>query len=146
MFDIAPSELLLVAVVALLVIGPKDLPLALRTLGKWIGKARRMSGHFRAGVETMIREAELAEIEKEWGERNARIMAEHPDGEMLEATAKPPYEESVMEPLDRDSLRADDADASAEAAISRAAPIKAPEHGGAGEPELPLAPPAAERR
>lgn len=145
MFDIAPSELLLVAVVALLVIGPKDLPLALRTLGKWIGKVRRMSGHFRAGVETMIREAELAEIEKEWSERNARIMAEHPDGETLEVTAKHPYQEPVMKPLDRTSPHANDPDAAAEAAIARAAPIKAPEHGGAGEPELPLDPPAAER-
>lgn len=137
MFDIAPSELLLVAVVALLVIGPKDLPLALRTLGKWIGKMRRMSNHFRAGVETMIREAELAEIEKEWRERNARIMAEHPDGETLEATARPPYGDAVMEPIDR----AAHPDAAAEAAIARAAPVKAPEHGGAGEPELPLDPP-----
>lgn len=146
MFDIAPSELLLVAIVALLVIGPKDLPLALRTMGKWIGKVRRMSNHFRAGVETMIREAELAEIEKEWGERNARIMAEHPDGETLEATAQYPYEEPVMEPLDSTSLRARDPDAAAEAAIARAAPIKALEHGGAGEPELPLDSPAPERQ
>lgn len=98
MFDIAPSEMLLVAVVALLVIGPKDLPLALRSAGRWMGKVRRMSNHFRAGVETMIREAELAEIEKEWRERNARIMAEHPDAEALEPrpSSSPGY---TMEPL-----------------------------------------------
>ena len=122
MFDIAPSELLLVAVVALLVIGPKDLPLALRTVGKWIGKLRRMSNHFRSGVETMIREAELAEIEKEWQERNSRIMAEHPDGAALDASASPPYRPPVMEPLDR----APDPDAAAEAAIARAGPPKTP--------------------
>lgn len=145
MFDIAPSELLLVALVALLVIGPKDLPLALRTLGKWVGKVRRMSGHFRAGVETMIREAELAEIEKEWSERNARIMAEHPDGEMLKATAKPPYGEAVMEPLDHESGRANDPDAAAEAAIARAAPMTAPQDGGAREAAVPLDPPPAGR-
>lgn len=135
MFDIAPSELLLVAIVALLVIGPKDLPLALRSAGKWIGKARRMSNHFRAGVETMIREAELAEIEKEWRERNARIMAEHPDGETLEATAKPPYGTPVMEPVDR----AADPDAAAEAAIARVKPAEA------AEPELPLDPAVKEQ-
>lgn len=95
MFDIAPSELLLAAIVALLVIGPKDLPLALRAAGRWLGKVRQMSNHFRAGVETMIREAELAEIEKEWRERNERIMAEHPDAHAL-GSAPPP----VMEPLD----------------------------------------------
>lgn len=138
MFDIAPSELLLVAVVALLVIGPKDLPLALRTMGKWIGKVRRMSNHFRAGVETMIREAELAEIEKEWRERNARIMAEHPDGEALEATATPPYDAPVMEPLAG-------AEATAEAGIARAEAAEGPEHSGAGEPELPLDPPVERR-
>lgn len=98
MFDIAPSELLLVAVVALLVIGPKDLPLALRTAGRWMGKVRRMSNHFRSGVETMIREAELAEIEKEWQERNTRIMAEYPDAEALDATATP-SPDAVMVPL-----------------------------------------------
>ena len=108
MFDVAPSELLLVAVVALLVIGPKDLPLALRAMGKWIGKVRRMSNHFKAGVETMIREAELAEVEKEWRERNARIMAEHPDADMLDATAPVPETGSVMEPIDRHAAIADD--------------------------------------
>lgn len=146
MFDIAPSELLLVAVVALLVIGPKDLPLALRTLGRWVGKARRMSNHFRAGVETMIREAELAEIEKEWRERNERIMAEHPDAEALADAVPPPTRAGpVMEPLDRVA----DPDGAAAAAIARAAPRKAPEHAPEhapepapdGEPELPLAPP-----
>ncbi len=126
---------------ALLVIGPKDLPLALRTLGKWIGKVRRMSNHFRAGVETMIREAELAEIEKEWSERNARIMAEHPDGETLEATAKHPYEEPVMKPLDRGM----DADAAAEAAIARAAPVKGPEPGRTTKADRLPEPPATER-
>lgn len=135
MFDVAPSELLLVTIVALIVIGPKDLPLALRSLGRWVGKVRRMSNHFRAGVETMIREAELAEIEKEWRERNERIMAEHPDAEGLDAAA--PYSMPQMEPLDQPVTP----DAAAEAAIARAAPVKAPEHGGAGEPELPLAPP-----
>ncbi len=76
MFDIAPSELLLVVIVAIVVIGPKDLPLALRTAGRWIGKMRRVSNHFRAGIETMIREAELADMEKKWQEQNAQIMAQ----------------------------------------------------------------------
>ena len=145
MFDIAPSELLLVAVVALLVIGPKDLPLALRAMGRWIGKVRRMSNHFRAGVETMIREAELAEVEKEWRERNAQIMAEHPDADMLDATAPRAQAGPVMEPLDPTVAVAPDPDSAAENAIARAAPVKAPEHRGDGDPELPLAAPSQER-
>ena len=78
MFGIDAPELLVIAIVAILVIGPKDLPLALRTAGRWIGKIRRVSGHFRAGVETMIREAELADMEKKWREQNEAIMREHP--------------------------------------------------------------------
>ena len=76
MFDIGASELLLTVIVAIVVIGPKDLPLALRTAGRWIGKIRRVSGHFRTGIETMIREAELEEMEKAWREQNAAIVAD----------------------------------------------------------------------
>ncbi|MBV1692268.1 Sec-independent protein translocase protein TatB [Novosphingobium sp. G106] len=61
MFDIDASEFLVIAVVAVVAIGPKDLPRAFRTAGRWIGTMRRVSGHFRAGVETMIRDAELHE-------------------------------------------------------------------------------------
>jgi sec-independent protein translocase protein TatB len=77
-FDIGASELLLIVIVAVVVIGPKDLPLALRTAGRWIGKIRRVSGHFRSGVETMIREAELADMEKKWRDQNDAIMRAHP--------------------------------------------------------------------
>lgn len=78
MFDVAPSEFFLVALVALVVIGPKDLPKALRFAGYWIGKARGVARQFRSGFDTMVREAELAEMEKKWAEENARILAEHP--------------------------------------------------------------------
>lgn len=78
MFDVAPAELLLVAIVALVVIGPKDLPRVLRVIGQWVGKARRVAAQFRSGFDEMIRESELAEMEKKWAEENARIMAEHP--------------------------------------------------------------------
>ena len=76
MFDVAPTELLLVVVVALVVIGPKDLPKAMRFVGKWMGKARGMARHFRAGLDTMMREAELEELEKQWREQNDAIMRE----------------------------------------------------------------------
>lgn len=77
MFDVAPSELMLVAIVALVVIGPKDLPKAMRFVGQWMGKARAMARHFRSGFDAMVREAELEEMEKKWQEENARIMREH---------------------------------------------------------------------
>lgn len=77
MFDIAPTELLLCAVVALVVIGPKDLPRAMRTLGQWVARARGVARHFRSGIDTMIREAELKEMEEKWRAENERIMREH---------------------------------------------------------------------
>ncbi len=78
MFDIAPTELMLCAVIALVVIGPKDLPKAMRALGHWMGRIRSVARHFRSGIDTMIRESELAEMEKKWAEENERIMREHP--------------------------------------------------------------------
>jgi sec-independent protein translocase protein TatB len=78
MFDIASSELILVALIALLVIGPKDLPRVLRLVGNWVGKARKVAAQFRSGFDEMVRESELHDLEKKWAEENARIMAEHP--------------------------------------------------------------------
>ena len=78
MFDIGATELLVIAVVAILVIGPKDLPLALRTAGRWIGKIRRVSSHFRTGLDAMVREAEMEEMDRKWRERNEEIMARNP--------------------------------------------------------------------
>jgi sec-independent protein translocase protein TatB len=78
MFDIAPTELLVVALIALVVIGPKDLPRVLGVVGKWVGKARGMARHFRSGIDTMIRESELEEMEKKWKAENERIMRDHP--------------------------------------------------------------------
>lgn len=79
MFDVGFDELLVIVIVAIVVIGPKDLPKALRLAGQWIGKVRRVSGHFRSGVEAMIREAELEEMEAKWREQNAAILAAHPE-------------------------------------------------------------------
>ncbi|HEY6817153.1 MAG TPA: Sec-independent protein translocase protein TatB [Croceibacterium sp.] len=78
MLDIGPSELLLIVIVAVIAIGPKELPAALRTAGKWIGQMRRMSAHFRNGFDAMVREAEMEELEKKWAAQNAKIMREHP--------------------------------------------------------------------
>ncbi len=95
MFDVAPTELLLVVVVALVVIGPKDLPKAMRFVGKWVAKARGMARHFRSGLDTMMREAELEELEKQWREQNDAIMRQFPrvDGvdapPMIPATSLP---------------------------------------------------------
>ena len=64
MFDIAWSELGVIAVVALIVIGPKDLPKVLRTIGQWTAKARAMAREFQSGIDDMVRETELDELRK----------------------------------------------------------------------------------
>lgn len=78
MLDFNLAELMVVAVVALLVIGPKDLPKAMRFVGHWVGKARGVARQFRSGFDAMVREAELEEMEKKWKAENERIMREHP--------------------------------------------------------------------
>jgi sec-independent protein translocase protein TatB len=64
MFDIGWSELALIAVVALIVIGPKELPAVLRTVGQWMGKARKMAAEFQGQFNEAMREAEMADVKK----------------------------------------------------------------------------------
>ena len=97
MFDIGWDEMLFTAIIAIVVIGPKDLPRALRFAGQWIGKVRRVSGHFRSGIETMIREAEMEDMEKQWREQNEAIMAAHPPSSVEPPVGVDPG--TLMEPL-----------------------------------------------
>ena|SRR4249919_2699047 len=78
MFGVDSSELAVVAILALIFIGPKDLPRVLRTIGYWVGQVRGMARHFTSGIENMVREAELEEMEKKWREENERIMSLYP--------------------------------------------------------------------
>ena len=99
MFDIGAAELLVIIIVAVLVIGPKDMPHAMRTAGRWIGKVRKVSSHFRTGIDAMVREAELEDMEKKWKEQNEAIMkrsaasAEAANGEPV-MTGPPPATET----------------------------------------------------
>jgi len=108
MFGVDTSELLLIAVIALVFIGPKDLPRAMRTVGHWVGKVRGMARHFNSGIEAMVREAELEEMEKQWREENERIMREFPGNAdvMLPGTAipTPAAEDEPTLPLEEPKL------------------------------------------
>jgi sec-independent protein translocase protein TatB len=64
MFDFAWSELALIAVVALVVIGPKDLPRVMRTVGQWTRRARAIAREFQGSLDQMVREAELDEVKR----------------------------------------------------------------------------------
>ncbi|UGY14504.1 Sec-independent protein translocase protein TatB [Bradyrhizobium septentrionale] len=68
MFDIGWSELVVIAVVALIAIGPKELPGVLRMVGQWMGKARKMASEFQGQFQEAMREAEMADIKKSFDE------------------------------------------------------------------------------
>src|SRR5215475_2829482 len=68
MFDIGWSELVLIGVVALIAIGPKELPGVLRTVGQWMGKARKMAAEFQGQFQEAMREAEMADLKKSFDE------------------------------------------------------------------------------
>jgi len=89
MFGIDSGELLIIAIVALVVIGPKDLPRVMRAVGNFISQARGMARHFRTGIDAMMRESELADMEKKWQSDNERIMREHPVGTPVPALDAP---------------------------------------------------------
>ena len=107
MFGVDSSELLIIAVVALVVIGPKDLPRVMRVVGQWVARARGMARHFRSGIDEMIRQSELDELEKRWRDENEQIMKAHPlagDFETVEAlpppAAEPPGDGASEPPQD----------------------------------------------
>ena len=151
MFDVNPTELLLLGAVAVAVIPPKDLPRAMRFAGQWIGKARGMARHFRSGLDEMVRQAELEEIEKKWREENERIMREHPLHDAIEHPAEPvmtalpaPTADMVVEPAPPEAIAeaappVGPAPAAAEPAPKRVrAPKAAPPEEGEHGPELPF--------
>ncbi len=95
LFDIGWPELMLIGVVALVVIGPKDLPRALRVAGFWVRKARTLSREFQGSIDQMIRESELDEVREDLKkaaefdlEKEIRNTVD-PTGELTE-TVKPP--------------------------------------------------------
>src|SRR5579864_1808028 len=95
LLDIAWPELLLIGVIALVVIGPKDLPRAMRVAGFWMRKARSLSREFQNSVDQMIREAELEDVRKEL-QQASQFDIDHeirntidPTGELHEAMRPP---------------------------------------------------------
>jgi sec-independent protein translocase protein TatB len=64
MFDFSWSHMVVIAIVALVVIGPKELPTVLRTVGQWMGKVRRMAAEFHGQFQEALREAEMADLKQ----------------------------------------------------------------------------------
>ena len=91
MFDIGWSELLLIGIVALIAIGPKELPGALRTLGQWMAKIRRMAAEFQGQFQEAMREAEIDQLKKDMDDMAAKAKdytAVRSDGGRAHATSR----------------------------------------------------------
>ncbi|HEY8947335.1 MAG TPA: Sec-independent protein translocase protein TatB [Rhizomicrobium sp.] len=96
MFDLSWSHILIFLVVALVVVGPKDMPRLLRMVGQWVGKARGMANEFRKSFDEMARQSELDELRQEI----ENLRRERPLSE-LEAEMNKPVDAPVMRPLDK---------------------------------------------
>ncbi len=110
MFDFAWSEIALIGVVALVAIGPKDMPVAIKAISDTIKKMRRMAGEFQGHVDEMLKEANLGEVKSTFDElrgmnvKSAMRRAVDPDGTLRTAFADPFREHPVrpvMTPLDQ---------------------------------------------
>ena len=96
MFDIAWSELLVIGVVALIVIGPKELPGVLRAVGQWMGKIRKMASEFQGQFQEAMREAEMADLQKDVQDLN-KTASDLTNFNPLESTQKD-IEQAFNEP------------------------------------------------
>jgi len=143
-FDIGWSELLVIGVVALVFIGPKDLPRALRVAGYWFRKARTLSREFQNSVDQMIREAELDEMREQLKKATEFDINKEfqktvdPTGELAESM-KPPdipdfFEPASSRPVSEPAATPGSADAAAaETAATPSLPAADPE-----QPSLPF--------
>jgi sec-independent protein translocase protein TatB len=144
MFDIGWSELLLIGIVALIAIGPKELPGALRTLGQWMGKVRRMASEFQNQFHEAMREAELADLKKEVDEMATKAQSYanfDPVDDIrrdLEKAAGPPPDLDTL--TDTASSPPPTTDSTPPAATPAASPPAATETPPAAAPAEPAAP------
>ena len=135
LLDFGWSELMLIGVVAVIVIGPKDLPKALRVAGFWVRKARTLSREFQSSIEQMVREAELDEMRQELKKATEIDLekefhqAVDPTGSLAESL-KPPelpnFSESPKVPADGEAQAATGA-ADVEANVPAAPAIMPPD-------------------
>lgn len=149
MFGIDSPELLIIAIVALVVIGPEELPGMLRSWGKWMAQARSMASEFRGHVDDMVRQSELDEVKKQLEsapgldlqaldptkEIRSVIQEGMADGQKAIEEAKSTFDNPLAEPESAPQIAAEPAPSEAPRLEAVAEPAPAP----AAEPVLPPA-------
>lgn len=139
MFGIDSPELLVIAVVALVVIGPKELPGLLRTWGKWMAQMRGMAAEFRGHVDEMVRQSELDEVKKQLETTHgldlqsldptqqikSHIQEGMAEGEKALAEAKSAFDNPLAEPESAPQIAAEPAAEPAPAIAAEPAPASA---------------------
>ena len=161
MFGIDSPELLVIAIVALVVIGPKELPGMLRSWGKWMAKARGMAAEFRGHVDEMVRQSELDDVKKQLvdlqsldptKEIKSIVQEGVAEGEKALADAKSTFDNPLAEPESAPQIAVEAAPETAAAEAGPAAePAPAPMVAEvapetAGEKPPPAEPPAVEEK
>ena len=150
MFDFSWGELLLIGIVALVAIGPKELPGVLRTLGQWTAKLRRMAAEFQNQFQEAMREAELADLKKEVDEMTSKAQSYanfDPVGEVrreFEATQHQIERAITEQPASEASTAASTGDAAIAPAV--APPAGEPAVTTSNDADAPPAAPAADQR
>jgi sec-independent protein translocase protein TatB len=150
MFDFAWSEIALIGVVALIAIGPKDMPGAIRTVSTMIKKARRMAAEFQTHVDEMVREADLGDVKKAFTDIRSMdlpsLLEKHvdPDRTIRNTFSDNPLEPSYPTPLEVSTL--DEVAVNAQPvteieAPAEAAPVAAVAHAPAWVPPAMIPPP-----
>ncbi|MBP7336085.1 Sec-independent protein translocase protein TatB [Niveispirillum sp.] len=147
MFDIGWSELLVIGVVALVVIGPKDLPKALSTLGKWMARARSMAREFQNNVDDMVRQAELDELREQVQKARSFNLTDEleksidPDGGVRKTLAVEDFTTPAQQPKPAENQAVAKADPSGEdiADLASAATAPAPVVTGGAAPDADAA-------
>jgi sec-independent protein translocase protein TatB len=106
MFDIGWSELVVIAVVALIAIGPKELPGMLRMVGQWMGKARKMAAEFQGQFQEAMREAEMADLKKSFDEVKEAATG-FTGGNIMSSLQKDVSESLRIDDLDKPAISSD---------------------------------------
>ena len=145
MFDFAWSEIMLIGAVALIAIGPKDMPAAIRTVTGMIKKARRMAAEFQTHVDEMVREAELGDIKQTFNDlRRMDITSALEKAVDPDRSIRNTFEQNPLDPLPTTTPEAEapalEADAPLDGGTEPAIEAPAPEPPIPPEPEGPEAP------